>query len=296
MIIMRIQGGLGNQLFQYAAGYALAKKNGCPLLLSPDASIGTTASSYKLPLLQLHLLEKTSYKLPLLVRCITNNYVRHSRIFGHLYQVVQGYPIKDRKNIYFFEDEMIDLPNLTVTLGKKLYLDGYFQRENLFNAYRKELCSQFQPNYTAEPIYQQTLQEIVACNSVAVHVRWGDFQKCKHPFHYLLTRKYYQQAIDYIAQRVPNPTFFWFSDDIPWVKEHYGKIANSKFIQLKTTYADIDELMLMKHCKHIITANSTYSWWGAWLNENPQALRIVPEKIYGPRDMIPTQWIKIPVE
>ena len=90
--------------------------------------------------------------------------------------------------------------------------------------------------------------------------------------------------------------FFWFSDDIDWVKQNFGERENFRFVSLHTKHADIDEMMLMKNCKHIIAANSTFSWWASWLNEHKDALHICPAKRYGNLHMIPENWIKIGVE
>ena len=78
-----------------------------------------------------------------------------------------------------------------------------------------------------------------------------------------------------------------------WVKEHVGSSDDFRFVRIHTKHGDIDDMMLMKNCKHIITANSTFSWWAAWLNENDNAIRIVPEKPYGMEGMIPTEWRKV---
>jgi len=143
------------------------------------------------------------------------------------------------------------------------------------------------------------LKEIIDSNSVAVHVRRGDFLKAQYnrnPRHYLLGEAYYKNSLRFINSRLNNPQFFWFSDDIEWVKNTFGTHDNFHFVSMHTENPDIDEMMLMKNCKHIIAANSTFSWWAAWLNENPNAVVTVPGKRYGNERMIPDRWIKIPVE
>ena len=137
---------------------------------------------------------------------------------------------------------------------------------------------------------------ITATNSVAIHVRRGDFLSAQHdpnPNHYLLGEAYYANALRYMDAQLDHPMYFWFSDDIEWVKQNFGERDNYRFVNLHTQYADIDEMMLMKHCNHIIAANSTFSWWAAWLNEHENVLRIVPEKRYGNAHMIPSDWKKV---
>lgn len=91
----------------------------------------------------------------------------------------------------------------------------------------------------------------------------GDFisaQKEKVPLHYLLSRQYYQRALECINECIENPVFFWFSDDIDWAKQNFGEKENFRFVSLRTKHTDIDEMMLMKNCKHIVAVNSTFSW------------------------------------
>ena len=180
-----------------------------------------------------------------------------------------------------------------------IYLDGYYQSEKYFREYKADLIQQFTPNYPSEAEYESALAEIQGREAVAVHVRRGDFlnaQNDPNPNHYLLGEQYYHNALKYVTEHLENPVFFWFSDDIDWVKQNFGERENFRFVSLHTKHADIDEMMLMKNCKHIIVANSTFSWWASWLNEHKDALHICPAKRYGNLHMIPENWIKIGVE
>ena len=183
--------------------------------------------------------------------------------------------------------------------AKNIYLDGYYQSEKYFREYRTDLIKQFTPNYSSEAEYESVLAEIQGCEAVAIHVRRGDFlsaQNDPNPNHYLLGEQYYHNALKYVTEHLENPVFFWFSDDIDWVKKNFGEKKNFRFVSLHTKHADIDEMMLMKNCKHIIAANSTFSWWASWLNEHEDAMHICPAKRYGNLYMIPDGWIKIAAE
>ena len=183
--------------------------------------------------------------------------------------------------------------------AKNIYLDGYYQSEKYFREYKADLIKQFTPNYSSEAEYESIFAEIQGCEAVAVHVRRGDFlsaQNDPNPNHYLLGEQYYHNALKYVTEHLENPVFFWFSDDIDWVKKNFGEKGNFRFVSLHTKHADIDEMMLMKNCKHIIAANSTFSWWASWLNEHEDAMHICPAKRYGNLYMIPDGWIKIAVE
>jgi hypothetical protein len=180
--------------------------------------------------------------------------------------------------------------------ASNVYLDGYYQSEKYFDKYRNELSKQFVPKYDMTTENIKILNQLKKTNSVAVHVRRGDFLKAKHdlnPRHYLLGENYDIDALKYVNCHIDNPVYYWFSDDIEWVKKQFGEQYNFQYISVKSDNPDIDELMLMKKCNHIIAANSTFSWWAAWLNDNTQALKIVPGRRYGNAEMIPNDWVRI---
>ena len=135
-------------------------------------------------------------------------------------------------------------------------------------------------------------------NAVSVHVRRGDYvnNKNANAFHGVCSPEYYRKAIELIAKRVDSPKYFVFSDDIEWVKEHI-EIPNAVFVSQKDI-ADHEELVLMSKCKHAIIANSSFSWWGAWLNANPNKLVIAPKQWVSDSrvntvDAIPAEWVRI---
>ena len=178
------------------------------------------------------------------------------------------------------------------------YIEGYYQSEEYFKEYRKDLLAQFVPSYKLENEYLDVLTDIQSTDSCAVHVRRGDFlnyqkRKNSRSVFYILEFDYYKKALEYMSKYMNNPVFYWFSDDIDWVKQNVGKGTNMQFISLHTKNPDIDELMLMKHCNNIITANSSFSWWAAWLNNGCNAIKIVPKRAFGNPYMIPESWIKL---
>lgn len=294
MITVRIKGGLGNQLFQYAAGYALSKRLEQPLALDNSFFPCQTLRGYKLGSLNITCKSITEQDDTIFRKCLKNRYVNKAVRKLHKTLIPCG-----GNTIYLIENGVGIIPEYYMDFEKNVYLDGYFQSQQYFLNYRKELIEQFTPGYEPDQKYIQWLRKIQDCNSVAVHVRRGDFLKAQNdsnPRHYLLGEYYYKQALRIMGERVKNPQFYWFSDDIDWVKRNFNELDESNFISLKTKNADIDEMMLMKNCQHIIAANSTFSWWSAWLNENENAIKMVPGKPYGIPEMIPEDWIKIPVE
>ena len=285
---MRIKGGLGNQLFQYASGYALAKRLNQKLVFDPSFTANMTARGYKLPLIQVDNDEVIyTEQLPQKVNRLKNLYINKACRVLNIPKHNCG------KFVYWLETRDEWQPDFFSIQAENLYVDGYFQSENYFKQYRAEFLKQILPKYEPEDEYLKVLDDIRKCNSVAVHVRRSDFKKDHCEFHYLLDESYYKSAIEKIRASVKNPTFFWFSDDMNWVKEHIGASCDFRFVSICTTHGDIDDMMLMKNCKHIITANSTFSWWAAWLNEHEDAIRIVPQKPYGMEGMIPENWSKV---
>ena len=288
MIIGKITEGFGNQLFQYTAAWVLSKRLQQQLVLFPDVEM----EDRLLRLKRLNVSAKSVIKyeeLPFALKILTHKQVKS--LFRRLRKT--SYQLSDW--LYFrqlydkFQEDFftVNAPNV--------FLDGYFQCESYFREYRAELLEQFRPAYTMEPQSVQMLEQIRSCNSVAVHVRRGDFQQSSHRFHYLLTADYYRRAMAFMKERLEDPQFFWFSEDFDWIHENFRNEKEFHFVETKTEDADIDDVMLMKNCRHIITANSSFSWWGAWLNEHEDAIRVVPDKQFMTEGTIPDTWVKLPV-
>lgn len=139
------------------------------------------------------------------------------------------------------------------------------------------------------------VKEISSCNSVSIHVRRSDFVKQSTLFGNIATPEYYKKAMEYIKNRVEHPVFYIFSDDIGWCRENIEE-ENMYFVDWNMGEDSWKDMMLMSKCKHNINANSTFSWWGAWLNENPEKIVIVPDKfmnVEGSEQIYPKDWIKI---
>lgn len=293
MITIRLMGGLGNQLFQYATAYAIAMQNSQELRLDTTFFPEQSLRGYKLGDLNIRYHSITS-DFSSLCRLYKNRYINKGLRKIKLFKLPLG------KESYYILETKSDLIEAVFKISSEdVYLDGYYQSEKYFKQYHKDLLKQFQPNYAPEAEYLDVLKEIEGTNSVAVHVRRGDFLKVQfsnNPNQYLLGEQYYHNGLKYMDEHVESPVYYWFSDDIDWVKQNFGERENFRFVSLKTKHADIDEMMLMKNCHHIITANSTFSWWAAWLNEHDDAIHVCPAKRYGNLHMIPDSWEKIPVE
>jgi hypothetical protein len=286
MIVTKLMGGLGNQMFQYAAGMALAQKYHVPLLLddsflAKDPAGAYTKREFALQQLnaQVHLSDESTL-------AFFNRRGVLERIFS---------PLK-RKRI------LSEGPSFTgdfFKAGPTVYLDGFWQSEQYFIAIREQLLQEFTPRYELENIAGETLHEIGACESVAVHVRRGDYASLQSAenFHGLLTVQYYAAAMNLMRRKIEDCRFFIFSDDIEWCRQNFKEGADLNFIANKAPYSSAD-LFLMKACRHNIIANSSYSWWSAWLNTHHEKTVIAPAQWYAkPNQYADTiycrNWIKI---
>ena len=293
MVTIRIKGGLGNQLFQYAAAYSLAKRLNQKLELDNSFFPQQSLRGYKIGQLDVSCADITEVRSPL-IELYKEKYLNKILRKVNIRVLPCG-----RNTRYLLETRSDIVPEFFSINNANIYMDGYYQSERYFKTYKKDLIKQFVPNYPSSQEYERMFSEIANCDSIAVHVRRGDFlnaQNDLNPNHYLFGEKYYHNALEYVKENVSNPEFFWFSDDIGWVKQNFGENENFHFVSLHTKHADIDEMMLMKSCNHIIAANSTFSWWASWLNEKKDAIHICPAKRYGNLYMIPENWIKISVE
>lgn len=179
------------------------------------------------------------------------------------------------------------------------YLDGFWQSYKYFEDIEKVIKKDFSLKVSLENKVPELLAQITNANSVSLHIRRGDYvsdQKTqKH--HGTCDLNYYTRAIDKIVEKISNPTFFIFSDDIEWVKHNLKTNYQVVYVS-QPSLEDYEELILMSKCKHNIIANSSFSWWGAWLNSNSEKVVISPTKWMNDNsvkinDLIPPTWTKI---
>lgn len=290
MVVVRVKGGLGNQLFQYATGYAVARKMNTELCVEKSFYPMQKLRGFKLSLLTISESEiKNEICRPLFVQVFENRYI------NKLLRIAGFEKMTFLNQTYFLETKLKYLPQIFELSSDRVYLDGYFQSYMYFEQYREDLLKLFVPRYEFNEEWKSYCREMCQVDSVAVHVRRGDYLKIKNKndLQYVLEEDYYKRAIDFLAGKLSNPVFYWFSDDIEWVKEHFGENSRFKYVRLTSENADLDEMMLMSNCKSIITANSSFSWWAAWLNQNKKAIVIAPKKRFGNENMIPNNWIKM---
>lgn len=273
MITVNIKGGLGNQMFQYACGRALSLKNSDSLTLIRTERGTDIDRPFSLTHFNIKADVSPVRKAPLF-----------SKWKERLWQKITG-------------DFHVSYDPKIMKLKGSVYLDGYFQSENYFKDYENEIREDFtlQESWSGN---KAVLAEILKNdqNAVSLHVRRGDY--LKHPdFGGIVTKEYYLKAIAHIKERVPEAHFYIFSDDIVWCQNELGLPSNTTFVS-NPELKDYEEMMLMSFCKHHVIANSSFSWWGAWLNPRVEKHVVAParwsnlhEDWY--RDIIPATWTRI---
>lgn len=285
MVIIKLMGGLGNQLFQYAFGKAYGIKNKKIIRFDIDAysQEGMKKFSTKREYLLDYFNTSEKGKFPY-------SSLKRNKIFSFFLKAFNFKEIKEMEfgfNELFFED------------NGSVVFDGYWQTEKYFSEIEDIIRNEFILKKIFSVKNFEIANDIFRKNSISIHIRRGDYinDKNTNKFHGVCPIEYYKKAINYIIKNVKEPHFFIFSDDIEWVK-------NNMKIDIKYTYVsnnklkNYEELILMSYCKHNIIANSSFSWWGAWLNANIEKIVIAPSKWFAneninTRDIIPQNWIKI---
>ncbi len=255
MITVKIKGGLGNQMFCYA--YAKAMQN-------RGFNVRIDLSLYES--YNLHGGYQLDYFFSDIETCIIKkNFIDKIFSFFNL-----------EYNIIREEKHGFDSKYLNINDNK--YVIGYFQSEKYFLNIRDILLKQFKPNFQISS-YAKTLQEKILNeqNSCSIHVRRGDYLNNKNQKIYkTLNSKYYLNALSWIEKKHKNIKYFIFSDDIDWVKANLD-FKNAFYIENSNKRKPHEDILLMSECNHNIIANSTFSWWGAWLNSNDDKIVLSPK-------------------
>lgn len=296
MIIVKLQGGLGNQMFQYAAGRALSIRKKTMLkfdltyLLDRSPSLNIVFRDYDLdifPNIQVPI--ATQDEVLALTQTFANN-----KLLRRIVKKTIGIKSYYREKSFKFDSHFTELPS-------KIYLDGYWQSEKYFEREKDILTRDFvfAPLLLKENF--QLVDEIKTTNSVCLNVRRGDFVSHAVSSSVLGFKglDYITKAIQLIEDKVSNPNFYIFSDDIEWCRanikiEHPVTIVDHTHAGKKFA----DYLQLMTACKHIIIPNSSFAWWAAWLNNNPNKIVVAPLKWFNDpaldsSDIIPKGWLRI---
>ncbi|RDB07693.1 alpha-1,2-fucosyltransferase [Runella aurantiaca] len=285
MIIVKLSGGLGNQLFQYALGRQLSIVNHTDLKMDTtnfSQPSGGTTRTFALGSFNIHAAQANKDEIKLLAG-------EPNRIFQRVRRKIGLMPI------HYFKEPHFHFYQPVLSLQDGVYLDGYWQSEKYFAEIADRIREDLKPVGSFSNQYETFKQSIKQSVSVSVHIRRGDYTTTSKANRYLKPCEalYYQTAVEYLTKRISNLVFFVFSDDIEWAKAHIHFGFPMQYVEGNSAQED---LLLIASCQHHIIANSTFSWWGAWLNPHPDKIVIAPQKWFSTerfdtKDLLPESWI-----
>lgn len=311
MIITRLEGGLGNQLFQYALGLKLSLLHGVELKL--DCECYHRDGSRKF-VLDRFPIRATQAALGDIWKACPSEAVtrfllrsRPSRVAHAVasrlhspYRLVGFSPVNSlppllhgkvvRERCYHFDGEVLHAPN-----GSALV--GFWHSEHYFRDVRSQLLTDLR----VLPRGCEMAQKVAECESVSFHVRRTDMLKDAR--YTPTTLRYCHRAMEFFRQKLERPKFFVFSDDPAWVRENLAASPDVHLVSSDKGGDEVEEFRLMSHCRHHVLAASTFSWWAAWLNDRAEKIVVAPSASVwfkqpncDTRDLLPAEWVQIPVE
>jgi len=295
MIIVRLRGGLGNQLFQFAAAHALAVHKGADLRSDLYTYTKHPLRKYELHNFNIDLPEATRDEVHqftgsnLVARYLNkkNNYFNCPNVFAQPH--------------YHFYEDFFSLP-------VPIYLSGYWQSEKYFLNVSDALRKMITPSKPLDPKNADLVSTVQSCDSVAVHIRRSDYTQTG--FFKTMDLDYYRRAFEAIGKKISNPRYFIFSDDIAWSRQQLSDLKDVTFVDHNKGDHSFKDLLVMSACRNQVIANSTFSWWAAWLNPSANKTVIAPQtwfhntwlakkepvypsRYYNTRDLIPAGWIRL---
>jgi hypothetical protein len=300
MIIVKLIGGLGNQLFQYAAGRQLAELNSTILKLDISGF-----EEYKLHRYALHSFEiwqhiATIEEIEAFKKVQTKSTALISKIGKRLNYSIN--PTLDfYRNVKVINESNLMFNSDVLELKGNIYMNGYWQSERYFSDIRNILLKEFTIKHKQDFTNLELSKQICNTESVSLHIRRGDYisSQLTNQIHGVCSMEYYQKAINEIVKKISNCHFYIFSDDHHWVRENFRLDYPMTMVDNNTT-TNYEDIRLMSQCRHNIIANSSFSWWGAWLNTNSEKIVIAPKKWFADdvknketKYLVPETWIRI---
>jgi len=269
-----VYGGLGNQMFQYALCTAL-NENGQKARLSFSCYLFYKHHN------GFELARAFKLKLPFQSKAL-NFFLQHAgfiyknKIAAGFFRRAIGWH-EARQNAYKEKSEFVF--DAAVFSQQNVFFTGTWQSELYFKKIAAQIQKQFVFKAPTDDGNKKLVKEINNCNAISIHIRRGDYLQShwKQSLGVIKDMEYYKAAAAVMESRVSNPRYFIFSDDMEWVKANLP-LAGCIYVDHNKDSSSFADMYLMSLCKHNIIANSTFSWWAAWLNQNPGKIVIMPEK------------------
>jgi hypothetical protein len=293
MVVVQLAGGLGNQMFQYAAGRALAQQWQTTLKLDLSYFDGQDLRAYSLGGFKLQPQFATHTE----VAWLTGKHLR--RLARWRYRLAQALRPPGQRAVVTEQHYLHYQPELFGS-ARDVYLAGYWQNARYFETQGEHLRDEFRPAGKLWPDHQALNEAIAAGCAVGVHVRRGDYVSdvSTNQVHGVCSPDYYGACARALLAQLPEAHFFVFSDDIGWAHKYLALGGPMTFAAQPPAERDFEQLVLLSRCRHLILANSTFSWWGAWLGEHDGQIVYAPKRWfstdqYDTSDFIPAHWRRL---
>jgi hypothetical protein len=295
MVIVRLRGGLGNQLFQFAAAYSLARHHNTELKSDLYTYTKHPFRKYELHHFNIHLPEASRDEVH---QFTGSNFVERylNKKSNYFYC-----PKVFAQPHYHFYDDFFSLP-------VPIYLSGYWQSEKYFAHVAEQVRKMVTASVKLDARNEDLVSTIRSSQSISMHIRRTDYSPGS--FFQPMPLDYYRKALKFMSEKISNPHYFIFSDDIGWSRQQLGDLRNATFVDHNKGDDSFKDLLVMSACRHQIIANSTFSWWAAWLNDFQDKTVIAPQtwfhntwvtkkepvypvRFYNTKDLIPASWIRL---
>lgn len=290
MIIVKLKGGLGNQFFQYAVGRHLAEIH--RTVLKMDISFFRTYELHTYSVWPFNIQENFASPEEVAALMFRRQGIAERIIRRVLRKPPKPAPTYIREKYFHFDPEILKLPD-------NIYLDGYWQSEKYFADIAGIIRQEFTIKTPPAGKDKELGERIASCESVNLHIRRGSYLLPPYnSVHGTCSSDYYFRCAEYLAQTIKHLHFFIFSDEPEWARDNLKLSYPSTLVDHNGADKDYEDLRLMSQCKHHIIANSTFSWWGAWLNQNPEKIVLASKRWFksddhNPKDLIPDEWIRV---
>ena len=291
MIIVYLKGGLGNQMFQYAVGRHLAHINNTELKMDISAYNYDGPLEYALGPFNVNTSFAGDEEIAKLKEITAGGFEKF--VYGLFHKSKMQSKSFVRYNKPDFNPSILRHPD-------NVYIEGYYNSEKYFIQIEQIIRDEFSFKEAPSGKNKEVADMIAQSNAVSLHIRRGDYvaDPTKHTSHGFCGLEYYQRSIEKILGKVDDPTFFVFSDSADWCRENLKIGHNVVYVDHNNMDTCHEDMRLMSLCRHNIIANSTFSWWGAWLNGNPDKMVFAPKQWFArsdknPKDIIPESWIKL---
>ena len=294
-LIVKIKGGIGNQLFQYAFAKYLEKNSHQLIKLDYSSCVGCSdiTCENRLKYFNISVDEVTQSEMKDV--CLSKH---NAPLLTRKYKIQTLCELLFNKSYYFEKQKNRQFIDYS-SLGKKRYFDGYWQSWKYVYEVRDELNKDLIFNNEISQLTKQTIFKIQKEEAVFIGIRRGDYISSKkaRKRYGSFSKEYYVSAMKYVSDIVRNPVFYIFSNDIDWCKKNldfngFNVVYREPHLQTN----DLEELLIMSSCKHAIIVNSTFHWWGAFLIKNPNKIVVAPNEWFcdGTKiDIVPNEWVRM---